>query len=156
MLLKNICDSQFRGCCQLFHLTLPCCCYTCKHKICHTSHCNYNFQNKTKMFVIFFKTPFELSNNSCVFGVETRRCGESRGVGGCAGQKLLWSFSPRYPRLHLLSINPDTKGKKSSSADSKEEVEDVSVVHKHTQSEGRDRRHRVLALWHNSTSFSHF
>lgn len=104
------------------------------------------------------KKKLKLSSQT-IAACEVWRQGEVRGARelvGAQGKKLLRSFSPHYPRLHLLSINPDTRGKKSSSADSKEEVEDVSVVHKHTQSERRDRRQRVLALWHNSTSFSRF
>lgn len=76
------------------------------------------------------------------------RLEESESWWGCWAKTATVIFS--------LSINPDTKGKKSSSADRKEEVEDVSVVHKHTQSERRDRRQTVLALRHNSTSFSIF
>lgn len=53
--------------------------------------------------------------------------------------KLLRSFSPHNTCLHLLSIKPDTDSKKSSSADSKEEVEDVSLIHRHTQRENRHK-----------------
>ena len=68
----------------------------------------------------------------------------SQGVGGDVRQQLLRSLSPPLcPRLHLLSMNPDTDGQKSSSADSKEEVVDVSVIHKYTQSKRRDRRQTV-------------
>lgn len=58
--------------------------------------------------------------------------GGIRGLVGVLGKNCYGHFLLYYPRLHLLSINPDTKGKKSSSADTEEEVEDVSVVHKHT------------------------